>query len=247
MPKGKSKVKDNEENTENVIEENEVKETSSFPEFNENELNNAVKEVNENTNEANEAVIQNQAKKEEVIQQEAKILKDSQGRSFDPNLHKVDPGGQPILTSKGNLSLKPGRKQGSTVGTINQVQQNQPDERYKGSAKSAVAIFQALNVSFGGPKYKMEPEEKFEIENATEKYFATKDIRDIPPGYLFAMAIGGYYLARIDLNKTKTITGSIWEKIKSKFSKEKKQNAQPDSGNDGLREVYTGEAVSNSV
>ena len=130
---------------------------------------------------------------------------DSYGRSFDPDLHKTKEGGEPLLTLRGRLRVKKGKKpksdDKSTVGTLSsKIEQHEAN--YKAMGKMATGMMIQGGAAVFGPEYLPRPksevgyDERLLLEGAFEEFFRAKEIKDLPPGLALVVAIGAYSLPR---------------------------------------------------
>lgn len=169
---------------------------------------------------------------------------DKYDRSFNPDFHAINPDGSPKLTKKGALKIKPGRSN-SIIGERGVKSQGPliPDvKKYEGTAKLTADTLEQISVVFGGEKFRMKNEEKISVAGAFENYYAAKDISDIPPGVALTLVLGGYYMSRIDFDSLKKKNRGFLAKMKAKiFGRKEGENAQPDSGDNGVREIDASE------
>ena len=149
-------------------------------------------------------------------------LKDVQGNSFDPAIHKVNKAGEPTVSPRGSLIKKPGRKPtansasgsrtSSVVGGVQNVTTNQQNEKMQARAAGMMAANLMLQIGIvaGGeewhPRYDEQTglNEKGMLEQAFGDYFEATGKTDIPPGMALTVAIGAYALPRFTMPKTQS-------------------------------------------
>ena len=167
------------------------------------------------------AIEQEKANENEKLAQYSH-LKDVDGNSFDPAIHKTNKAGEPTVSTKGKLVKKPGRKAstandaksyvGHTVGGNAQSTDKAAEIRLQARASGTMAANLVLQVGIiaGGEEwYPRQDEqtgldEKLMLENAFADYFEATGKTDIPPGMALTVAVGAYALPRFTLPKTKS-------------------------------------------
>jgi|APSaa5957512493_1039668.scaffolds.fasta_scaffold11400_4 hypothetical protein len=184
---------------------------------------------------------------------------DNKGNPFDANIHKVDKSGNPVLTSTGKLSRKPGRKantgsvkNASILGNVSQGPKNTTPENLEQKQSAIITVDCLLTTSqmFGGEEFapkidvKSGLDERETMIQSFEKYYIAKGIGDIPPGALLALTLTSYFGPRFFMPQTQSRMSKIkmWFKYKF-FSKKGNKNAQSDSGDNGKRENTPSEEI----
>lgn len=171
--------------------------------------------------------VQDHAIEQDRINEEEKVaqyshLKDKNGMGFDPTIHKTNKAGEPTLSTKGLLILRPGRKPGnsdpslqkSVVGGVSPNTQPSPQAEARLQARAsgtmAANLVIQLGIVAGGsewqPRVHQESglDEKVMLENAFADYFEATGKTDIPPGMALTVAIGAYSLPRLTMPQTQT-------------------------------------------
>lgn len=171
-----------------------------------------------------EHAIMEESQKAEKAREQWADLRDTDGHGFDPEIHRTDSNGNPVLSARGKLVKKPGRKSGgksqkaeSVVGGKPKAQT--PEEAAKVSARASGAmaanLLITLGVVVGGEEWRpmTNPQigvsEKDMLESAFADYFEATGRTDIPPGLALTVAIGGYVLPRFTMPKTIGRMGKI--------------------------------------
>ena len=183
--------------------------------------------------------VQEHALEQERLNESEKLaqyshLKDRDGGSFDPSIHKTGKNGEPTLSPKGLLIKKPGRKPGaggadspkrtSSVvgGTQNGTTDKNAQARLQARASGTMAANLVLQIGIvaGGEEWHPRRDEqtgldeKLMLENAFADYFEATGKTDIPPGMALTVAIGAYALPRFTMPKTQSRVGKLKEVIK---------------------------------
>lgn len=155
-------------------------------------------------------------------------LKDTDGNSFDPSMHKTNAAGEPSLSTKGKLIKKPGRKPGQTSAgqsSVGGVQGSAPVVDNKAiqartSGKAAANVFMGLGVALGGDEWKPIADkergidEREYLETVFADYFEATGKTDIPPGWALTIGVAGYALPRLGMPKTQARAKGVFGKIK---------------------------------
>ena len=161
---------------------------------------------------------------------------DKYGRTFDPDLHKVDAAGVP-LTSAGD-----------------QARNNQAnnDQEAAATGMAMASMIFLVGQQLGGEEWKPLKNEELGLDEsdvmnqACVNYCKAKGVRDIPPGWALVIALSMYSLPRLNKPKTSNRIKAGWYYLKSKISR-KTNGTQSDTGNDGKRENKSSEATGNGV
>lgn len=171
--------------------------------------------------------VQEHALEQERLTQENELaqyshLKDSDGNSFDPSVHKTNKAGEPTLSTKGKLIKKPGRKpnstqnkstSGSIVGGTNTTPNDKEAEKRmqaRASGTMAANLILQIGIVAGGEEWHPRVDEqtglneKLMLENSFADYFEATGKTDIPPGMALTVAIGAYALPRFTMPKTQS-------------------------------------------
>ena len=207
----------------------------------ENLLDDAVKEVTENQQEPNEELILEHQKEKEGQEKTLSGLVDNLGNPFDKNLHRVNRGGDPVLTKTGKLTRKTGRKITPKIITSQTKSDNKIDLSKRGTAEIYTNLLIGSSVALGGDEFKPKfddsigLDEKGQMADAFEQYLIKKDMPDLPPGVVLSITICGYLLPRLTMPKTQTRIGKLTSYFKNKFFRGGK-SAQPNIGGDGVGE-----------
>lgn len=112
------------------------------------------------------------------------------------------------------------------------------------AAKGAALMVQTSGMIIAGDDGRMQPDEFSNVEENFNRYFEAKQIDDFPPGISLGLALGGYYVRILTIDKTRPKVARVFDWFLSKFSflKRKQKNvAQPDSRDDAKRQEYAGE------
>ena len=180
----------------------------------------------------------------EQAEEQAAVVKDKGGDTFNPEEHAVNTDGSPKFTVGGTFAKKRGRKAGkaqnSTVAKPTQAMQN-PNQKYQMTgAAIAESIFMVGRV-IGGDEWQPIVDEKTGVDerknmtDAWSQYAQAKDIGDVPPGVLVAIVMVGYIGPRLAGPKTKTRLQLAWTWLKAKM-RNRSNGTRANSGNDGKRE-----------
>lgn len=172
--------------------------------------------------------VQEHALEQEKLNESDKLaqfshLKDSDGNSFDPSIHKTKKDGEPTLTKLGKLIKRPanqgGRKKstGSVVGGVNSAVDKDAQVRMQARASGTMAanLILSVGMAIGGEEWQpviredVGLNEKMSLENAFADYFEATGKTDIPPGMALTVAIGAYALPRFTLPKTQKRVGKV--------------------------------------
>jgi hypothetical protein len=112
---------------------------------------------------------------------------------------------------------------------------------YRAQATMAVALTTGILSKVIGPEW--EPENEKEMESVViplEAYFRTKQMPDLPPGWIVAIAIAGYSAKRLSapatqsfVSRTKDRAKMVFLWLKNRLSKKKKFTPQIVSGGAG--------------
>jgi len=158
-------------------------------------------------------------------------LRDPKGRPFDPELHLSNPDGSPKINVKtGKICLKPGpekKKLKKGLGKGSGVQGSVSDlnlppglsESRMAAAATVDAIGQVGILCFGNEWQFMKNDQFDERENlimTMDRYYQVKGVRDIPPGLALTIALGGYVLARLRYENTRSKFGVLLGSIRKK-------------------------------
>lgn len=178
--------------------------------------------------EVQEHAIEEEQRQEDEKRSQWADLTDNKGNNFDPAIHRTDKEGNPSLSPKGKLMLKPGRKAGAVIGKksvvsalplVDEAEQKRQSARMAGIAMANSLI--TLGTLVGGEEWQPVKndeygvDEKNHLENAFSDYCETKNIDDFPPGIALTIAVSGYILPRFTMPKTKakvTKSGNIIKK-----------------------------------
>ena len=184
--------------------------------------------------------VQEHAIEQEILNENEKLaqyshLKDTQGNSFDPEVHKTNKSGEPTLSTKGKLIKKPGRKASSAtntntrsiVGGQAKVPVNDKDAQLRMQARAsgtmAANLLLQIGIVAGGDEWNPRIDEqtglneKLMLENSFADYFEATGKTDIPPGMALTVAIGAYALPRFTMPKTQSRMSKIKRGIKQWF------------------------------
>jgi hypothetical protein len=161
-------------------------------------------------------------------------LKDSDGNSFNPDVHKTNKAGEPTLSTKGKLIKKPGRKPGSSspgsasssvVGggvkaTTGEQKAAEARMQARASGTMAANLILQIGIVTGGEEWQprinesIGLDEKSMLENAFADYFEATGKTDIPPGMALTVAVGAYALPRFTMPQTQSRLAKLKTKIK---------------------------------
>jgi len=115
-------------------------------------------------------------------------LIDSSGTVFDPEIHQTKRDGSPSYTKSGRF-----RKVRRANGSVNRVESEPEDHRYRVAAEGTVAAIEMLGVMIGGDAFRYIKDKKSKIDeraagvDAWSAYFCHHDIDDFPPGIVVAI------------------------------------------------------------
>lgn len=160
-------------------------------------------------------------------------LKDADGNSFDPSIHKTNKSGEPTLSTLGKLVKKPGRKPGRSSAKQEsfvagrddrptpQAQQDAKNRlQARASGTMTANLILQIGIVAGGEEWQPRVnaeiglDEKTMLENAFADYFEATGKTDIPPGMALTIAIGAYALPRFTMPKTQSRIGKAKDAIK---------------------------------
>lgn len=176
------------------------------------------------------------------------VYTDYDGRSFDPDLHVTNDDGTPVLTSKNKLKKKRTRKKRpdpelfSSIGGINDAAtglagQEASTADVKAAGMATAGIIFTLGIAIGGPDWQPTRSEQTYMSDAWRQYFEAKNIRDLPPGVVVAVALLSYAAPRFTKPETKSRLARVKLWFAGKFAKRGKQNGtRADNRDDGKRE-----------
>ena len=198
-------------------------------------------DIQEQSSAPNEAAVEAAAAVEVETVVEKSLNVDSEGTTFDPELHAVDKDGMPSVTPLGKFRKRRGASKIKTQTAAQEYQQKINNATAAANAAVDMSI-QSLQLLLG-PEW--EPiqqdghDERAALKAATTNYFIAKDINDFPPGVALAVVVTSYAMPRIVAGKeTQTRLGKakIWfaEKLNS-FKRKRKDAAQSNSRDDGKR------------
>lgn len=166
-------------------------------------------------------------------------LKDRDGNSFDPSIHKTDKDGAPTVSAGGKLIKKPGRKAGNSAGASPKSFVNIPDSQKapdpdaklrmqaRATGTMAANLIIQIGIVAGGEEWqprqdeKIGLDEKFMLETAFADYFEATGKTDIPPGMALTVAVGAYALPRFTMPKTQTRVQKAGTSIKQWWANRK--------------------------
>lgn len=173
--------------------------------------------------------VQDHAIEQEILSENEKLaqyshLKDTDGNSFDPSIHKTNKAGEPTLSTKGKLIKKPGRKPGanaansagkqsSVVGGAQSVTTDKDQQarlQARASGTMAANLVLQIGIVAGGEEWhprideQTGLDEKTMLEGAFADYFEATGKTDIPPGMALTVALGAYALPRFTMPKTQS-------------------------------------------
>lgn len=148
-------------------------------------------------------------------------LKDRDGNSFDPSIHRTNKHGEPTLSTKGALVKKSGRKAGragsakshvgGTAGTSAATDKDaQLRMQARASGTMAANLILQIGIVTGGDEWHPRRDEetgldeKLMLENSFADYFEATGKTDIPPAMALTVAIGAYALPRFTMPKTRS-------------------------------------------
>jgi len=159
------------------------------------------------------------AKAEEIKEVAAEFseYKDKDGNGFDSSIHQMENGKPKISPRTGFLMKKRGAKKKSATSPefiSSDTQKSSPPveiDKYVGMGKAGAAILQTLGTTLGGSDFVYgslpgldAAVERAGIEQALTDYARIKEIDDLPPGYVVAIALIGYAAPRMQMPTTKT-------------------------------------------
>lgn len=156
-------------------------------------------------------------------------LVDSKGQSFDPSVHAVDAGGNPVMTNSGKLSRKRGRKPATDGRPVSSVKSGKP-KLHPAEAAAVSTGTVAANMVFtlgrfvGGEEWapvvddNLGLDEHAQMEAAFIDYCREKGVTDLPPGAILAVALASYIAPRLTMPKTKTRMQRAKEWIAAKIA-----------------------------
>jgi hypothetical protein len=160
-------------------------------------------------------------------------LKDADGNSFDPAIHKTNKAGEPTLSKLGKLIKKPGRKPGQSGGkqesfvagvSDKPTPQAQQDAKNRLQARASgtmtANLLLQIGIVAGGEEWhpRSDPsiglDEKKMLEDAFADYFEATGKTDLPPGIALSVAVGAYALPRFTMPKTRSRLSKAKDAIK---------------------------------
>lgn len=190
--------------------------------------------------------VQEHAIHTENMQQQQKMaewadLRDTDGNSFDPKIHKTNKAGEPTLSTKGKLIKKPGRKAkpeserpqsviGPSAGTHTPAAPTESEvakQMARASGTVAANMVMQIGIVAGGEEWQpMKDEEtgldeKALMESAWADYFEATGKQDIPPGMALTVVMLGYILPRFTMPKTQTRLQKLKTWISEKWANRK--------------------------
>lgn len=164
-------------------------------------------------------------------------LRDKDGNAFDPQIHRTDKDGNPVLSAKDKLIRKPGRKSGSAAPPRQSVIADAPGQspaeitarddmqmRAAGMALGKVAANTMISIcTLISDEWKPTIDEEHGIderqylENAFGEYFVATGKTDLPPSWGLGIAISAYAIPRFGKPKTKSRLAQFGSWIKKKY------------------------------
>lgn len=213
----------------------------------------------------NTAAIEAAGEKQEAIKEQYADLRDSRGNRFDPEIHVTDENGEPKLTLKGKLRMRPGRKSkpvdsgrakigGALPTKEGMTHAEKMQARMTGDAAASALV--TLGVVIGGDEWNPIVDETHGIDeranlsHAFGDYFEAKEMTDIPPGVALTIAISAYVIPRFTMPKTKTRLQRFKEWIATKIAQRKVRKnggTHSDFGNDGKRQDDSSQGTGETV
>lgn len=146
---------------------------------------------------------------------------DKFGNLFDENLHQTyKDSGEPRVSSKGNLFLQHGAKQqakiraGKASGTETESVEDIPPERLNAVVNVETKMWKQIHCLMGKyEKWDWQTEaEKEEFADALRDMHRAYGLPEMPPWAGFALAAGGYYARRVNVQDDILGDGSWFER-----------------------------------
>jgi len=190
----------------NTIVDTEIQETNNIP---------PVNDISETT----EPVI-NTPPDIPIVTVTKKVIVDNKGLPFDPKIHETNPDGTARVTSNGFCRLKRGNKGIKNISSqspqTQTTSETSPIENESG--KMAAELWEANGVMVFGEDWRATPEEKSVLTETFALYLKSKNIKDIPAGWLLAIILTHYTVKRMAKptirEKIVFAVKVIWNKIK---------------------------------
>ena len=182
-------------------------------------------------------------------EQEHAGLFDRMGRAFDRTLHLTDDDGKPRLTKGNKLKIKRGqgpdaKQKESKIGGLDAPGgiafaegQAAQEAEILVTGQSAASLTFLLGIMVFKEDGKPTQDEINQVTYAYQTYFRAKNIRDLPPGVILATALITYAGPRMMKPKTSKKIAGAWEKIKKRYSKNKRT---PESNEDQRTDIDKG-------
>ena len=183
--------------------------------------------------EVSEHTVSAEMEKQEQRKAQFADLRDSDGNSFDPEIHVTDSEGNPSLTKNNKLRKRPGRKGGSASGSTKshvaapgsstQISSQQQSQNARQSGRHAARMFASVSMMIGGEEFRPMKDEKAGIdemqglEEAFGDYFESKEWEDIPPGIALTMVCFSFLAPRFLMPKTKSRVSKMKDWIAAKY------------------------------
>jgi len=149
---------------------------------------------------------------------------DRKGKTFDPEYHKTDETGNPVLTKDGYCKIDFKKRYKKTVEQpkINIPEDLNESANRRITAEASAGLYIQFGVGVFGDEWYPEKSKVFNEQEhlvlCFDNYYRVKGVKDIPPGVALAIGLSGYALKRFTKPNTKTklqrIGGWIGEKIK---------------------------------
>ena len=226
-------------------------------EFKFDSLEDAHTSIQEKNPEPNMAAIQAHTQETQEKTEAISSMKDDNGTVFDPEIHATNKDGEPSLTSTGKFRKKKGASKIARKIEMDPAAKEAQAARAAGRLAADMLVVSATSI--GGPEWQpvgmkdgqqvqADFNEHENLRKAFADYFEAKGISDFPPGIALTIAVSAYAVPRLTTGKetkTRLAKAKIWfSELGNKFKKKGKDNAQPDTRDDGKRQNDTSEKPS---
>lgn len=180
--------------------------------------------------------------KESARKAEWAELRDADGMSFDPSIHVTESDGSPKVTTSGRLRKRPGRKTGSSHGSLHKpdatASKQDSDQRANATAAATATVDSVgmLGRMIGNEEWKFVKDDKQGIDeraagiDAFTEYYVARGITDVPPGVMVLMWFMSYAGQRVMYGQqTQSKIGRLKAWIGSKILKRRAAKKEADN------------------
>lgn len=197
------------------------------------ELDNIVSGISSEMPETTDAFI------EGTIERDAEpVVRDRDGREFDPAIHKTDQDGNPVYNADGTIKKKRGRRAGSLGSSVGQstdgAQEKARNTGYVELGHVSATLLCNTAIAIFGEDWEphtnkvTQTNERDFLAQSFAAYYQAKNMPDLPPGAMLAVALSAYALPRLATSApTRAKLKVMWEGCKAfwkrLFNRKKKE------------------------